>query len=157
MARRPRPPARIKEPIFGPPATTARAAFIRFGNALHWQAYFADAGLGPAMGQVGDGNRAILEAALARLPKAEHRLVAAFIAELTDGTVTFAEAQAIWRETKSDTMRSVWDDPDAFLRFLLTVRDRIDPHAWPAGKPRFRPDPTTRHARRRRAGLTPGR
>ncbi|WP_267428036.1 hypothetical protein [Methylobacterium sp. GC_Met_2] len=109
------------------------------------------------MGQVGDGNRAILEAALARLPKAEHRLVAAFIAELTDGTVTFAEAQAIWRETKSDTMRSVWDDPDAFLRFLLTVRDRIDPHAWPAGKPRFQPDPTTRHARRRRAGLTPGR
>ncbi|SDO13881.1 hypothetical protein SAMN05216360_11581 [Methylobacterium phyllostachyos] len=147
MARRPRPPARIKEPIFGPPAATARAAFIRFGNALHRQAHFADAGLGPAMGQVGNDGRALLEAALARLPKAEHRLVSEFITELTDGTVTFAEAQAIWRETESDTMRSVWTDPDAFLRFLLTVRDRIDPHAWPAGKPRFRSDGTLRKGR----------
>lgn len=152
MARRARPPARIKEPIFGPPATTARAAFIRFGNALHWQAYFASVGLGPTMGQVGNDERALLEAALKRLKKAEHRLVAAFIAEPTDGTVTFAQAKAIWRETENDTMRIAWDDPDGFLRFLLTVRDRIDPHAWPASPPRFQPDPTTRQAQRRCGG-----
>ncbi|MCJ2017680.1 hypothetical protein MKK84_09645 [Methylobacterium sp. E-065] len=95
MARRAGPPARVKETIFGPPATTTRAAFIRFGNAVHWQAYFADAGLGPVMGQVRDDERALLEAALQQLKKAEHRLVAAFITELTDGTVTFAEAKAI--------------------------------------------------------------
>lgn len=119
-------------------------AFIRFGNALHWQADFADVDLGPAMGQSGGGERARLEAAVTRLLKAEHR----FAAELTDGTVTFAEAKAIWRETENDTMRISWDEPDAFLRFL-TVRDRIDPHAWPASSPRFRPDPTTRHGRPR--------
>ena len=138
MGRRARPPARIKEPILGPPAKTARAAFIRFGNALHWKAYFADAGLRPVL--EGD-DRALLEAALARMPRAEHRLVAAFIAELTDVTMTFAEANAIWRATHSDTHWSSWSDPAAFLRFLLIVRDRIDPHAWPASKPRFRPDP----------------
>lgn len=147
MARRARPPARIKEPIFGPPARTAREAFVRFGNALHWQADFADVGLGSVMGQKGDDDWALSEAALARLPRAEHRLVAAFIAELTDGTKPFAEAHALWRETQSDTMRISWSDPEAFLRFLLAVRDRIDPHAWPAGKPRFRPDRTLRKER----------
>lgn len=104
------------------------------------------------MGQVGNDDRALLQAALARLRKVEHRLVAAFISELTDGTVTFAEAKAIWRETENDTMRISWDDPDAFLRFLLAVRDRVDPHAWPARTPRFRSDPTTSQARRRRGG-----
>lgn len=141
MARRPRPPARIKEPIFGPPARTAREAFIRFGNALHWQAYFADVSLEPVLTQVGPSHHAVLDSALADLPRAEHRLVAAFIAELTGGTMTFAEANAIWRATQCDMMWSSWSDPEAFLRFLLAVRDRIDPHAWPASKPRFHSDP----------------
>ena len=139
------PPATRQQPIFGPPAETARAAFIRFGNALHWEAYFADVSLGPVLGQAEDDDRTLLDAALAQLPKAEHRLVVAFIAELTGGTMTFAEANAIWRETESDTMWSSWNDPTAFLRFLLIVRDRIDPHAWPASTPRFRPDHTGRH------------
>ena len=72
------------------------------------------------------------------------RSIAAFITELTNGTGTFAEAQAIWRETACDTVRSVWNDPDAFPRFRLTVRDRIDPRVWPASTPRFRPDPARR-------------
>ena len=77
--------------------------------------------------------------------EAEHRPVA----ELTGGRYTFAEARAIWKRSESDGMRSTWDDPAAFLRFLLVVRDTIDPHAWPASAPRFRPEPSGARPRKR--------
>ena len=98
-----------------------RAAFLRFCNAPHEDASFADVSLGPVTGQVADDDRALLDAALARLPKAEHRLVVAFIAEPAGGTLT------------------------CFLRVRLIVRDRIDSHAGPAGPPGCRrPDPVGR-------------
>lgn len=139
MAPRPAPRKQAREPIFGPPATTPEQAFLRFGNALHWVAHFGGEGLPwlvPTPRK--EGPDAVLDMALARLVRAEHRLVAEFITTLTSGHVTFAEAVAIWRRSESNTMRSHWEDPTAFLRFLTHIRDRIDPHFQPASRPRFK-------------------
>jgi hypothetical protein len=139
VGRRPGIQKQAGEPIFGPPATSPKEAFIRFGNALHWEAHFPVEDLREDIaGAVGRLPDAVLNAALKRLPRAEHRLVAEFITELMSGTYSFAEAQAIWKESENDTMYLAWDNPDALLRFLTLVRDRIDPHVWPASRPRFR-------------------
>ena len=100
------------------------------------------------MGADHGSDGAFLEAVLARMKRAEHRLVAAFITDLTGGGCTFAEARALWSRTSSAGVRLDWTDPAAFLRFLLLVRDRINPHAWPAAAPRFRPDPARKPRRR---------
>ncbi|MDP4022742.1 hypothetical protein Q8W71_08915 [Methylobacterium sp. NEAU 140] len=100
------------------------------------------------MGADHGSDRAFLAAVLARMTRAEHRLVAAFITDLTGGGYTFAEARALWTRTWIAGAASDWTDPAAFLRFLLTVRDTIDPHAWPATAPRFRPGPAEKARRR---------
>lgn len=127
------------QPIFGPPATTPEEAFIRFGNAMHWEAYVLSGNLHEELGHRRDDSPdALLTATLNRLPRSEHRLVAECITALTGGGYAFTEAQAIWKKSENDTMRISWEDPDLFLRFLLYVRDRIDPYVWPASRPRFR-------------------
>lgn len=72
------------------------------------------------------------------MPRAEHRLVAEFITRLTSGDYTYGEAGAIWKKSENDTNRISWDTPERLLRFLLRVRDRIDPHVWPASRPGFK-------------------
>lgn len=130
---------RTGEPIFGPPATTPEEAFLRFGNAMHWELYFLeyelreDTACGPD-----EFFDVLLNATLKRLPRAEHRLVAEFITQLTSGQYTFAEAKALWARTENDTHWISWDESDALIRFLLRIRDRIDPSVWPASRPRFK-------------------
>ena len=125
--------------LLGTRAKTPREAFLRFGHFMHWQLYLLENELleqSPSSPR--DVFNRLCDATLKELPRAEHRLVAEFITMLTDGTHTFAEACAVWKESENDTHRISWNKPDEFLRFLLDVRDRIDPHAWPASQPRFK-------------------
>ena len=114
------------------------------GNALYW-----DVELDPIAGADHSSATAFLKAGLARLKRAGHRLAAEFITALTGGGYTFSQAQAIRNRCDSDHYRSRWDDPAAFLRFLLRVRDLIDPHAWPASTPRFHSEPSGGGQRKR--------
>jgi hypothetical protein len=108
---------------------------------MHWEAYFLVEDLWEEMGRVNENSPdALLNAALERLPRAEHGLLSKFITELASGKYSFAEAKAIWEESENDTMYITWREPDELLRFLRYVRDRIEPHACPASLLRFRPD-----------------
>jgi hypothetical protein len=128
-----------KASIFGARATTAEEAFIRFGNAVHWEAYYlTDDQLEEIKRSKEEFPSLLPNATLESLPRAEHCLVAEFIAQLTSGAYTFAEACAIWKRSENDTHYIGWRDPDDFLRFLALVRERIDPNFWPASQPRFK-------------------
>ena len=105
---------------------------MRFANACHWEIE-----LGPPHASPGF----LVRAALARIPRVHHPLVAQGIAEVTGGGHTFADACTLWERARTEGAWMRWDRAEGCLEFLLLARDMIDPFAWPAATPRFRADP----------------
>ncbi|MER2267857.1 hypothetical protein [Methylobacterium oxalidis] len=116
------------ERCFGTPATSPEGAFWRFGHLCHWAVYERN---------VEEWSEALALTVLRGMPRAEQRLVVAFVETLTGGGCGFAEAHAAWTASANDTVRLDWEDSAAYLAFLVRVRDAVDPYAWPATRPRF--------------------
>ena len=120
---------------------------FRAANACHWVIE-----LGPPLASLRDR----IVAALARVPRTQHHLVAQGIAEVTGGDHTFADVAALWSRGSTDCAYMRWNDADGCLQFLLLARDVIDPFSWPAARPRFRLDPTSKPpAKRKRCRREP--
>ena len=111
----------------------AATAFQTFGTLFHWQVYDH-----PGPLTMGDA----IPEVLARMKGAERPLVGEFIAHLLGATLTFAEAHDAWTRSRNDTVSITFADASEFRRFLIQVRETIDPTAWPIRAPGFRTAPS---------------